>query len=260
MFDYMSYSQIAALFLGIAFTVISIATTFLAVKYAKKFKSFIKTIFFSLTAPFVASVGWLFLIFSFLPGLRNDDLLNLIISILALFICAMVITVAKALYNKHADLEEKDEEETAEQEEPAEQAVVEDEELATEQTTEQARIEDKKTPLLLAHTPENEDEIVVDETAEVEEPAEEESEEESVETKETEEEVPETEEVEENPEETVEEVEEPAEEEPAEETAQEETPDDNDDEDPTEDEEFEKFLEELRKKVEENPDGDDENK
>ena len=193
MFDYMSYSQIAALFLGIAFTVISIATTFLAVKYAKKFKSFIKTIFFSLTAPFVASVGWLFLIFSFIQGLRNDDLLNLIISIiLALFICAMVITVAKALYNKHADLEEKDEEETAEQEEPAEQAVVEDEELATE--------------------------------------------------------------------ETVEEVEEPAEEEPAEETAQEETPDDNDDEDPTEDEEFEKFLEELRKKVEENPDGDDENK
>ena len=250
MFDYMSYSQIAALFLGIAFTVISIATTFLAVKYAKKLKSFIKTIFFTLTAPFIACIGWLFLIFSFIQGLRNDDLLNLIVSIiLSLFICAMVITVAKALYNKHSDLDEDEENENAQvTEDTTEQATVEEESLE-KQSDEQARIEDKKAPLLLAHTPENEDEIVVDESTEVEEPAQEESEEESVEANETEE-------VEENVE-----VEESAEaEEPTQKQENTEDDDSTDNEDLTEDEEFEKFLEELRKKVEDNPDGDDENK
>ena len=104
MFDYMSNSQIAALILGIVFSIIAIATTCLAFKYASKFNSFAKAISMALVAPFIAFVSWLFLIFSYLDGFREDEVLNLIISILlAVIICGMIIIVARALYNKHED-------------------------------------------------------------------------------------------------------------------------------------------------------------
>ncbi len=114
MFEYMTNSQIAALIVGIVFSIISIATTFLAIKYAKKINSFAKVASMALVAPFVAFAGWLFLIFSFLDGFRKDELLNLIISIiLSLIIAGMIIIVAKALYSKHRDEFEEETEETA---------------------------------------------------------------------------------------------------------------------------------------------------
>lgn len=113
-FEYMTSSQIAALILGIVFSIIAVATTFLAFKYAKKFNSFVKAISMALVAPFLAMIAWLFLIFSFLDGFRKDEVLNIIISILiALFICCMIILIAKALYNKNKDkfIEEDEDEE-----------------------------------------------------------------------------------------------------------------------------------------------------
>ena len=108
MFDYMTDSQIAALIVGIVFSILCIATTLLAIKYAAKLNSFAKLISMALIAPFIAITGWLFLIFSFLDGFRNDELLNLLISIiLSLIIVGMIIIVSKALYAKHKDFRHK---------------------------------------------------------------------------------------------------------------------------------------------------------
>ena len=101
-FDYMTNSQIAALIIGLVFSVIAVGTTFLSIKYAKRFDSFLKAIAITLVAPFIAFAAWLFLIFSFLDGFRNDELLNILISIvIALVICGVIIIIAKALYQKH---------------------------------------------------------------------------------------------------------------------------------------------------------------
>ena len=43
-FDYMTNSQIAALIIGLVFSVIAVGTTFLSIKYAKRFDSFLKAI------------------------------------------------------------------------------------------------------------------------------------------------------------------------------------------------------------------------
>lgn len=117
--EYMTQSQIAALIIGIVFSVISVATTILTIKNADKLNTFAKAISASIIAPFIAFVGWLFLIFSFIDGFRNDETLTLIIAILlSIVIAGMVIIVSKALYNKHqADYEdEKEGEEESENE------------------------------------------------------------------------------------------------------------------------------------------------
>mgnify|MGYP005783801677 CR=1 FL=1 len=117
--EYMTQSQIAALIIGIVFSVISVATTILTIKNAEKLNTFAKAISASIIAPFIAFVGWLFLIFSFIDGFRNDETLTLIIAILlSIVIAGMVIIVSKALYNKHqADYEdEKEGEEVSENE------------------------------------------------------------------------------------------------------------------------------------------------
>lgn len=104
MFEYMTTSQIASLIIGIVFSVISIATTILAIKYAKKINSFAKSIALSLVAPTIAFIAWLFLIFSFVDGFRTDETLTLIVAIiLAVIIDGMLVIVAKALFNKHQD-------------------------------------------------------------------------------------------------------------------------------------------------------------
>ncbi len=135
MFKYMTGSQIAALIFGIIFSIASIATTFLAMKYSKKINSPAKNLALVLGAPFVAGTSWLFLIFSFLDGFRKDDLLNVVIStLISLFVVAMIIIVSKALYAKNEhnfkeeDAEVKAEEEIIEGEKveeiPAEEGVV----------------------------------------------------------------------------------------------------------------------------------------
>ena len=116
--EYMSQSQIAALIIGIVFSVISVATTILTIKNAEKLNTFAKAISASIIAPFIAFVGWLFLIFSFIDGFRNDETLTLIVAILlSIVIAGMVIIVSKALYNKHqADYEDEKEGEESENE------------------------------------------------------------------------------------------------------------------------------------------------
>ena len=108
--EYLTQSQIAALIIGITFSIISIATTIISVKRADKLSSPVKAIATAVTAPFIASTSWLFLIFSFVDGFRTDETLTLIVAILlAIILIGMITIVAKALYNKHQeDFEAKD--------------------------------------------------------------------------------------------------------------------------------------------------------
>lgn len=108
--EYLTQSQIAALVIGIIFSIISIATTIISVKQADKLSSPVKAIATAVTAPFIASTSWLFLIFSFVDGFRTDETLTLIVAILlAIILIGMITIVAKALYNKHQeDFEAKD--------------------------------------------------------------------------------------------------------------------------------------------------------
>jgi flagellar biosynthesis GTPase FlhF len=256
-FNWMSTSQTAALIVGLVVTVIAVATTFLAFKYARKINSFIKVVSMALVAPFLAFTSWLFLIFSFLDGFRTNEILNLFISLLiSLFICAMIIIVAKALYAKNrAEIEK------LEAEEEAIEATFVDQSNAIAPAEEKLMIEEEKTEEVkdaeeaeapaeeIAEVEETEKAAEETEEATEEVPAEETVEEEIEETP-VEEAVEETaEETEEPTEETVEEVVEETEEAPAEEnieeTAEEEvTEEDFDDAD----DDFEKFLESLKAK------------
>ena len=195
MLDYMKLTQIIALFLGIGFTVISIVTTIIAFKCAKKIGSMAKALALCLITPFLACCAWLYLVLSYVGSLRKSEILALVVAILlSLFIMGMVVIVSKALYNRHgATLEEYDAmrdeiEKTDEELEETEKAielllnknfeiVVEEQELAL------AKIENENkvyvAPLLLQNSQEeNENTIIVDaeEETEVEPQSEEESE------------------------------------------------------------------------------------
>lgn len=251
MFDYMTKSQIASFIIAIIFSIISIATTFLVMKYSKKLNSFAKTICFSLTAPFIAGTAWIFMCFSFVEGLRKDDALNLIISlILSLFVFGMVIIVAKALYNKHGN----DEEETqSEGESETTNAIADNDEKETPVVT----------PLLLEHQSaekEVEDEVLnqeeniepseIEETQEAVENTEpSEVEETTQEIEETENEATEVEETENEAaevEETKNEIENAGEQD----ADIEEIVEPNEEENKNVDEDFEKFIETLKEQIE----------
>lgn len=254
-FDYMTNSQIAALIIGLVFSVIAVGTTFLSIKYAKRFDSFLKAIAITLVAPFIAFAAWLFLIFSFLDGFRNDELLNILISIvIALVICGVIIIIAKALYQKHqAELLEaefeKDREPVPEfEDEQKETLLIEDrKENEEESENEENNIEIQEDTAI-----ENED-VDQQESEEQEETDTENEESAEDETKETIEPV----EDQQDPnapivEDYVSDTTTPASEEnPNVSLAQDEESEDEDDaEDDDDDEEFEKFLESLRKKAE----------
>ena len=276
-FSWMSTSQVAALIVGIALSVFAVGTTFLAFKHAKRLNSFIKATIMCLVTPFLAMVAWLFLILSFLDGFRKDELLNIIVSILiALFVCTVIVLVAKALYNRNRDNfaaeEQKDREELEQvtvigsstaylpaqedkevEEEPVEETKAEEVE---EEPVEETEAEEVET----TEVEENiEEPVEAVETVETEEVAEDTTEEHVEET---------TEEV--KPEETVEVKEETVEtngpvvedyvptEEKTEETEEVVDTDEEDedfDEDDDEDEEFNKFLEALRARRNQNNDG-----
>ncbi len=254
-FDYMTNSQIAALIIGLVFSVIAVGTTFLSIKYAKRFDSFLKAIAITLVAPFIAFAAWLFLIFSFLDGFRNDELLNILISIvIALVICGVIIIIAKALYQKHqAELLEaefeKDREPVPEfEDEQKETLLIEDrKENEEESENEENNIEIQEDTAI-----ENED-VDQQESEEQEETDTENEESAEDETKETIEPI----EDQQDPnapivEDYVSDTTTPASEEnPNVSLAQDEESEDEDDaEDDDDDEEFEKFLESLRKKAE----------
>ncbi len=257
-FGYMTTSQTASLIVAVILTVIAFATTLLTIKYAKNV-SFGKAILLCLCAPFLAMIAWLFLIFSFLDGFRNNELLNILISILiAVFICAMLILVARTLYRKNKDKMENEDYEAELKKELAEQ---EQANVATEAPAQTLLLAD-------AVNKENNDEPVVEEVSEEEifdeaamdsmpaEAVKEEALEEEMED--TEEQPVENVEVETEQEENAEDTEETentedtAKEEETEEETSEGTDtaevenEDNDDDD----EEFEAFLEALRKKAE----------
>lgn len=150
MFEFMTTSQIVAFFGGILFSVLSIATSLLAVKYAK-FNSFAKTLVLSLCAPLIAVACWMFLCLSFTPAFLSQDLANLFTSLaLTVAVGAMLILVARALNKKHPA--EEIEETVNPVEEPAQAIDVETAQKAT---------------LLLATTAEKENEI--EEISEIEE-------------------------------------------------------------------------------------------
>lgn len=240
MLDYMKLTQIIALFLGIGFTLISIATTIIALKCAKKIGSMAKAMALCLIAPFIACCAWLYLILSYVGSLRKNQILALVIAILlSLFIMGMVVIVAKALYNKHgAILEEydamRDEIEKTDEELKETEKEVEKQELALAKVEEERKV--YVAPLLLQNSQEeNENTIIVeveDSTSEVEPQSEEET----------------AEPVEDDAEQTEEET-------PVEDKTEETTDDDNDDAD----DDFDKFLEELRKKVEDDNNGEGNN-
>ena len=254
-FDYMTNSQIAALIIGLVFSVIAVGTTFLSIKYAKRFDSFLKAIAITLVAPFIAFAAWLFLIFSFLDGFRNDELLNILISIvIALVICGVIIIIAKALYQKHqAELLEtefeKDREPVPEfEDEQKETLLIED----RKENEEESENEENNVEVQEDTTIENEDADIV-ENEDVDQQESEEQEETDTENEEPIEPV----EDQQDPnapivEDYVSETTTPASEEnPNVSLAQdEESEDEDDDEDDDDDEDFEKFLESLRKKAE----------
>lgn len=256
-FDYMTNSQIAALIIGLVFSVIAVGTTFLSIKYAKRFDSFLKAIAITLVAPFIAFAAWLFLIFSFLDGFRNDELLNILISIvIALVICGVIIIIAKALYQKHqAELLETEFEKDRE---PVPE--FEDEQKETLLIEDRKENEENNVEVQEDTTIENEDADIV-ENEDVDQQESEEQEETDTENEES---------AEDETKETIEPIEDqqdpnapivedyvsdtttPASEEnPNVSLAQDEESEDEDDaEDDDDDEEFEKFLESLRKKAE----------
>ena len=261
-FDYMTNSQIAALIIGLVFSVIAVGTSFLSIKFAKKIESFLKAIAITLVAPFIAFTAWLFLIFSFLDGFRNDELLNILISIvIALVICGVIIIIAKALYQKHqAELLEtefeKDREPVPEfEDEQKETLLIED----RKENEEESENEENNVEVQEDTTVENEDADIV-ENEDVDQQESEEQEETDTENEEP---------IEDGTGENIEPVEEQQdpnapvvedyvnetntpdiEENPNVSLAQDEESEDENDEDEDDDEEFEKFLESLRKKAE----------
>ncbi len=258
MLDFMKTSQLAAFYLGLIFSILTIATTLLAFKYAKRLNSFAKTLALTLIVPMISVVCWLYLVLSFVDTLRKNEALCIIISILlTLFIFGMIIIVSKALYAKHGeDLELAD-------------GVKSEKKKANKTEKTEAAQENKDefvaaSPLLLAHTSDNaaeneeaveNEEVAEESVVETQELKEEEPEEVEEETEETDEAL-ESEEVEETEDEEVEEDEEDtdeiliADEEENDSENQDETQSEDDEED-DDDEDFDKFIEELKSKLKE---------
>ncbi len=144
-FNYLTMTQKVALLLGIIFSVLAVASTFFAFKNADRIKSKVLGLILSLIMPFLAMTSWMILIFSFLDGFKNDDVMIIFVSLaLCIVICLMILVIANALYHKHdknmtGEKSEKIEEEkvveTAPQEvtnEVSEEEVTDEEEISEE--------------------------------------------------------------------------------------------------------------------------------
>lgn len=128
-FKDLTNTQIVVFILGVVFSVLAVASVFWAFKYSAKIKSKVKIILYTMVLPFIAITSWLILIFSFVDGFKQDDVLNIFVSLaLSIVICFMILTVAYVLYQKH---KAKFVEETASQEVVEEKiTVVENENVA----------------------------------------------------------------------------------------------------------------------------------
>ncbi len=108
-FDMMSISQIAAFIIGLVFSVLSLGMSVFAFRFAGRVKSKAAMVTMTLIFPFIAMVGWFFLIFSFVDGFRSNDIVNVIVSIvLSAIIVFMVVIVSKALYTRYFNLTEEE--------------------------------------------------------------------------------------------------------------------------------------------------------
>lgn len=112
MFANLTTTQLTAFILGIVFSGIAVACSFFCLRWARKFKSKILACAVTTISPFIAISAWFFLIFSYVKGIKEDEIFNLFISMaLSLVVCFMIVTISYVLFNKNkARLRELDKE------------------------------------------------------------------------------------------------------------------------------------------------------
>ncbi len=102
MFTNLTTTQLTALILGVAFSAIAVACSFFALRWSKKIKSKVLAGAITTIAPFIAITAWFFLIFSYVKGVKEDEIFNLFISMaISLVICFMILVVSSLLYRKN---------------------------------------------------------------------------------------------------------------------------------------------------------------
>ncbi len=216
MFANLTTTQLTALILGIAFSAIAVACSFFALRWSKKIKSKVLAGAITTIAPFIAISAWFFLIFSYVKGVKEDEIFNLFISMaISLVICFMILVVSSLLYRKNIsrlmEIEKQEEEKERAKQEAIAIAVAKAQQESQEVI--EVEVEDASTDEVVEESVESEDveEInheTFEESEDVEELEEETEELSEDELEETVEEVAEDEEVEPTPVEETEEVEE----------------------------------------------------
>lgn len=172
-FNYLTMTQKVALLLGIIFSVLAVASTFFAFKHANKIKSKVLGLIFSLIMPFLAMTSWLILIFSFLDGFKNDDIMVIFVSIaISIVICLMILVISNALYRKHdknmtEEVEIKEENKVVEAEPAQEEADENIEEVTTvdetiEETLDEETVEESTEESETEEVVSEEDEEIVE--------------------------------------------------------------------------------------------------
>ena len=102
MFTNLTTTQLTALILGVAFSAIAVACSFFALRWSRKIKSKVLAGAITTSAPFIAITAWFFLIFSYVKGVKEDEIFNLFISMaISLVICFMILVVSSLLYRKN---------------------------------------------------------------------------------------------------------------------------------------------------------------
>ena len=104
-FENMSDTQLASFILGIIFSVLAIGAVIFAYVNAERMKSQVGAIILTMIMPFLAFTSWLYCIFSFIEAFRDQEVINLVVSIvLAGIISFMLLIVSKALLARHFSL------------------------------------------------------------------------------------------------------------------------------------------------------------
>ncbi len=163
-FNYLTMTQKVALLLGIIFSVLAVASTFFAFKNADKIKSKVLGLILSLIMPFLAMTSWMILIFSFLDGFKNDDIMVIFVSLaLAIVICLMILVISNALYRKHDKNMGGEEVETKEESKVIETELAQEEAATLEETeeseTEETVVNEEETESATEMTDKNGEEI-----------------------------------------------------------------------------------------------------
>jgi len=213
MFTNLTTTQLTALILGVAFSAIAVACSFFALRWSKKIKSKVLAGAITTIAPFIAITAWFFLIFSYVKGVKEDEIFNLFISMaISLVICFMILVVSSLLYRKNIarlmEIEKQEEEKERAKQEAIAIAVAkaqQDNQEVIEVEVEDAEIEENADNQEIDEVVEESEDLVeenqetLDEVEELEEETEELAEEDLDEVVEESEETQEVEEVEPTP-------------------------------------------------------------